>query len=90
MHCEEGVCREFCSSTSDCDTGETCCDKGNFGVCEEACEKEYELQPELDVDIGEIPLPSPEKGYIVFYSILTLLVIIIGIAYFLKGKKRKK
>ncbi len=90
MHCEEGVCNEICRATTDCDAPELCCDKGNFGVCEEraACEKEYILQPELEVDLKEIPLPSPtEKTNIIFYSVLAALIIVIGAAYFSKRKK---
>lgn len=88
MHCEDGICKEMCEATTDCDAPETCCDKGNFGVCEETCEKEYELQPQLDIAPSQIPMksPTPETN-IVFYSVLAVLIIVIGAAYFSKRKK---
>ncbi|MBW2981099.1 hypothetical protein KY360_06815 [Candidatus Woesearchaeota archaeon] len=91
MHCEAGACRELCTSNTDCNAGEICCDKGNFGVCETRCEKEYVLQPGYDVAVSAFPMHSPSKrGAVIFYSVLTLLVIIIGAGYFLGRKKRSK
>ena len=90
MHCEAGVCKEFCKSNSDCGANEICCDKGNFGVCETTCEKEYIIQPQLDVDPGELPMPSPGKQAIVLYSALITIAILLGYAYFSKRKKSKQ
>lgn len=94
MYCEQGTCKEFCRFNSDCSADEICCDKIDFGVCEDTsiCEKEYIFEPEPELDIDELPAmekPTPLKNNILIYSSMTLIIIVLGIIYFFERKKSK-
>ena len=108
MHCEDGICKPLCKSNIDCGAGnEICCEKNNFGICElsSLCEKPYKFQPgmelgmEFDIDLGEkapvLEMPSSVRTEVIcIYIGLILLVLMIGIIYFLNkkilNKKSKK
>jgi len=94
MYCEDGVCKEFCRFNTDCSGDEMCCDYGGFGVCEQAlaCAEAYQLQPEVDIEnLPMLESPAPvRKGNILLYSIITLLILLIGFLYFMGRKRESK
>ncbi|MFC2135881.1 hypothetical protein ACFLTH_14795 [Bacteroidota bacterium] len=90
MYCEDGVCKELCSSDSDCGA-EICCDLGGFGACDTSCKKRFILSPEIETnfDINNLPhIESPSStNNIKAYLAIMLIVLALGILYFVKGRK---
>jgi hypothetical protein len=92
MNCYDGVCKELCRFDTDCsDIKMVCCDAGSFGFYEDSliCDGKYELKLESDVSgLPEIQEPaSVNQPKIVLFSVLFVLVLFIGITYFVVKRK---
>ena len=95
MHCPGSICKELCRFNTDCTgTNEICCDIGGFGVCEKVseCEEEYLLQLEADVEnLPKVESPTPvQKSNVMIHTIVTLLILLVGLLDFLGRKHSKK
>ena len=94
MYCYDGLCKEFCRFDTDCLVmGEVCCERGDFGVCEEKalCDTPFKYEPQapFGTKISHMEMPSRGKTNWVF-PILIILVVLIGAVYLFERETSKK
>jgi len=80
MYCEDKVCRDFCTSDSDCIGGRICCDVKGMGVCDDNCIEKYVFGPQVEnIPIVESPART-DNGLGAFLMLLTIATV-IGLLY---------
>lgn len=82
VYCDEEQCTNFCKSDVDCPKGLLCCQKHDFGICQDQCDVPYVHTK--DVDVSKLPYmegPARHGDPIVMYSVLLFSVFFVGIMY---------